>query len=286
MNDRRIALITDSGTDTPAAFAAAHDVRVIPLRISYADGSSYESGVDITPHQLVSRFDEEVPTTSLPSPDQMRAAFERARDDGCEAAVFVSISSGLSATCDTARLVADQMPDFPTLVFDTKSVGIAAGLVVMEAARLIEAGVPFERLESELSAVARRTRVFFSVQTLDFLHKGGRIGEAVYRIGSVLNIKPVMTCDDAGRYVIAKKCRGWARALDAEAKLVAEEAARHPAGVRLALCAFEDERGLDELEAALRERVGNVRELMRVGLSADLLVHTGPSLVGVAVQGL
>ena len=68
MNEQRIAVITDSGTDTPADFVAAHDVRVIPLRINYSDGSSYENGVDITTEDVVRRFDEEIPSTSLPSP--------------------------------------------------------------------------------------------------------------------------------------------------------------------------------------------------------------------------
>ncbi len=286
MNDQRIAVITDSGTDTPADFAAEHDVRVVPLRISYADGSSYESGVDITPHELVERLDEEIPKTSLPSPERIRAAFEQARADGYVAAVFVTISSGLSATYETVHLMASQLEDFPTLVVDTKSIGVAAGLVVMEAVRKIEAGVPFELLDRELTAASERTHVFFSVQTLEFLRKGGRISEAIYRIGSVLNIKPVMTCSEKdGRYVIAKKARGWQNALDTEVRLAEEQARRWP-HVRLAICCFENDALADKLEAALLRQIDNAIEVVRSGVSSDLLVHTGPSLVGVAVLGL
>ncbi len=284
MNEQRIAIITDSGTDTPADFVAAHDIRVLPLRINYSDGSTYENGVDITAQEVVERFAEEIPTTSLPSPMKIRDTFERARRDGYVGAVVVTISSGLSATFETIGMVARQMEDFPVVMVDTKSIGIAAGFVVMEAARQIEAGMPLDRLGSVLTAVSERVRVFFSVQKLDFLRKGGRISEAVYRVGSVLNIKPVLTCSPEGKYVIEKKARGWQRALDTQISLVAEQAARWPQ-VRLAVCTY-DPAPREELAGRLRERIGNAVEILQTGLSADLLVHTGPTLVGMGVMGL
>lgn len=288
MNEQRIAVITDSGTDTPADFCAAHDVRVVPLRINYSDGSSYENGVDITTEDVVRRFAEEIPSTSLPSPMKIRDTFEQARRDGYVGAVVVTISSGLSATNETMNMVARQMEDFPVVVVDTKSIGVAAGLVVMEAVRQVEAGMPLDRIGSVLGALSERTRVYFSVQKLDFLRKGGRISEAVYRVGSVLNIKPVLMCDEReGKYVIAKKARGWSRALDTQVKLLVENAARW-GRVRLAVCTY-DPSLRDELVARVREHVGAVAEIVELvscGISADLLVHTGPTLVGMAVQGI
>ena len=164
MNQQRICVITDTGTDTPADFCAKHDVRVVPLRVNYSDGSSYESGVDITTDEIVARFGQEVPKTSLPSPERIADAFAQAKADGYVAAVFVSISSGLSATCETARMVARTMEDFPVAVVDTRSIGVAAGLVVMEAVRQIEAGVPFSSLPVMLEITAKSTSVFFAVR--------------------------------------------------------------------------------------------------------------------------
>ena len=285
MNDQRIAIITDSGTDTPADFVAAHDVRVIPLRINYSDGSSYENGVDITTEDVVRRFDEEIPSTSLPSPMKIQQTFEQAKRDGYTGAVVVTISSGLSATHETVNMVARQMEDFPIVVVDTKSIGIAAGFVVMEAVRQVEAGMPLESLGSVLTAASERVRVFFSVQKLDFLRKGGRISEAVYRVGSVLNIKPVLTCDEReGKYVIEKKPRGWQKALNTQIELIAEQAARWNQ-VRVAVCTF-DPSLREELAARVRERVTNTVEFITCGISADLLVHTGPTLVGMGVMGV
>lgn len=284
MNNQRIAVITDSGTDTPPDFVAAHDVRVVPLRINYSDGSSYESGVDISAPTVVERFAEEIPSTSLPSPLKIRETLEQVQRDGYTAAVVVTISSGLSATYETMSMVARQLEDFPVVMVDTRSIGVAAGMVVMEAVRQIEAGMPLENLGSVLKAVSERVRVYFSVQKLDFLRKGGRISEAVYRVGSALNIKPVLTCDAEGRYVIEKKARGWKRALEAQLSLIEEQADRWRE-VRLAVCTYEDALR-EELAARVRGRVGNAIEVLETPISPDLLVHTGPTLVGMAVMGI
>lgn len=288
MNDQRILVLTDSGTDTPQDFAAEHDVRIVPLRINYSDGTSYESGVDISAAEVIRRFAEEIPKTSLPSPARIREVLNKAREDGYERAVFVPISSGLSATAEAVRLIASQLPEFPTIVTDTRSIGAAAGLCVMEAVRRVEAGVPFERLADVMEQVARNTSVFFAVKNLTYLRKGGRISEALFRLGSVLNIKPVIKCDERdGHYVLAKKARGWERALEAEVKLAIEKA-RAFEHVRLCVCCSEATAAhFDQLELELREKIpAHIIEVVRSGISADLLVHTGPDLVGVAVQGV
>lgn len=286
MNQQRICVITDTGTDTPADFCAKHDVRVVPLRVNYSDGSSYESGVDITTDEIVARFGQEVPKTSLPSPERIADAFAQAKADGYVAAVFVSISSGLSATCETARMVARTMEDFPVAVVDTRSIGVAAGLVVMEAVRQIEAGVPFSSLAVMLEITAKSTSVFFAVRELSFLRAGGRISEAAYRLGSVLNIKPVFTCDEEGHYAVRKKARGWGRALDAEVALIEELARKYPK-VRLAIsCTEACADAYADMEAKLRRQIDNAVEIVRSDISPALLVHTGPELIGLAVQGL
>ena len=127
MSKKRIAVLTDSGTNTPAEFIAAHDIRVAPLRINYSDGTTYESTVNITPEQIASRFDQEIPSTSLPSPEKIHTLFDDVKASGYDAAVFICISSGLSATCDTVRMIAQDISDLPITVIDTKNIGIAAG---------------------------------------------------------------------------------------------------------------------------------------------------------------
>lgn len=284
MNAQKIALITDSGTDTNPEVCKRYNICVLPLRINYSDGSSYEAGVDITTEEVVSRLAQEIPTTSLPSPQRIQAALEDARREGYESAVIVTISGMLSATNHTAQLVASQMENFPTLVIDTKSIGMVAGMIVERAGQLIDEGVPFGELEARLNTVIEQSHIYFAVKSLEYLYKGGRINGHVYRIGSVLNIKPVLTCDEEGKYVIAKKARGWDRALDAMVAAAKADAQKYRS-VRLSICCSEATSDLyNVLEERLKAEVLNATEILREPLSADLLVHTGPELVGIGVQ--
>lgn len=288
MNSQRIALLTDSGTNTPASFAAEHDIRIVPLRIAFADGT-YDSGVDITAAQLAARLPLEVPKTSTPTPQTIRTILEQTRDDGYDRAVFVTISSGLSPTCQVVRSVASQMRDFSVMVVDSLSIGAAAGLVVMAAARMIDQDVPYTRMQRRLEDLVRRTDVFFSTTTMDYLWRGGRISEPVYRLGRMLDIKPVITCNDSGHYVVARKARGWDRSLQAQVSLVRDQAQGYRR-VRLAVCCSDSCDCFDMLEDRLRQELATlgveVEDVVRSDVSADLLVHTGPDLVGVGIQGI
>lgn len=289
MNEQRIAILTDTGTNTPADFMAAHDIRAVALRINFSDGTSYRSGEDISAQELVARLSHEVPSTSLPSPEQIREALEQAHADGYERAVFVTVSAGLSATNQTVHMVAEQMEGFPVLVINTRSIGPAAGLVVMAAAQMVEEGVPFEHLERRLDELSRQTRVFFSTKTLTYLRKGGRISEAVYRLGSFLDIKPVITCDKAGYCAVANKARGWQRSLDAQVSLAVKHAATLRGAVRLVVACSEGNDHFDELEAKLRTQLASkgievAEPVVRSAISPDLLVHSGPDVVTIGVQ--
>ncbi len=289
MNEQRIAILTDTGTNTPADFMAAHDIRAVALRINFSDGTSYRSGEDISAQELMVRLSHEIPSTSLPSPEQIREALEQARADGYERAVFVTVSAGLSATNQTVHMVADQMEGFPVLVIDTRSTGIAAGLVVMAATQMVEEGVPFEHLERRLDALASQTRVYFSTKTLTYLRKGGRISEAVYRMGSFLDIKPVISCNKAGCCTLAGKARGWERSLDAQVNLAVKYATTLRGSVRLAIGCSEGNDHFDELEDKLRTQLASkgievAAPIVRSDISPDLLVHAGPDAVTIGIQ--
>lgn len=281
MDHKRIAIVCDSGTDTPTDYVSEHDIRVIPLLLNYADGT-YRSCVDITSAEVVSRFRTEIPTTSLPSPDSIRRTLGAVRDDGYEGAVLVTIAGALSATNQTANLVADDM-DFPVEVVDSKSIGLGAGLTVMAATRLAERGYDQRRIREELDRAIPRSSIYFCPRTLTYLYKGGRIGEATYRLGSVLNIKPVMTCAPDGAYVVAKKARGWERALRAEVDLIVRKASQLERVV-LGICSSADETIFDAFESQVRERVDNIVEVIRTTATPDLLVHTGPEFVGITCE--
>lgn len=283
MHGQKTAIITDSGTDVPEAFVRSHGIRVVPLNISYSNGDHYRAGVDISEKDIVDRLDVEVPTTSLPSPEAILGAFEQARDEGCDSAVFVGISSGLSATCDTARLVASHVEGIRTAVVDTLSIGVAAGMVVMAVAEMLEEGLAFEQTIAAAERLVERTKVFFCVKDLTWLHKGGRIDQMTYRLGSMLNVKPIIWCDEEGHYRTYKKARGWDRALDQLVRCL-KPFARQEQEVRVAVACTSACDCFDAMDERIGRELDNVCEMIHSHISAALVVHTGPELVGLGIQ--
>lgn len=285
MNKEKIAIITDSGTNVPPAFAKKYDIRILPLQISYQK-KSYQSGVDITSDEVIERLKTEIPTTSLPSPSSIKNVLSQCKRDGYEKGIIVTISSGLSATFQTCELVANQIEDFPCAVIDTKSIGVAAGMTVMDAALMAEAGnTAFEEMPTRLEALAEDTLVLFAVKALDLLRKGGRITEAQYRLGSILNIKPIFKCNPNGVYETVKKVRGWDKTISTMQHLVAEKA-KDFAEVVIAYCAAEKTAPMKEWAKELKKLIPNCRGFILSSVTPDLLVHTGPSLIGFSVQPL
>ncbi len=283
MNDKRIALICDSGCDVPADFALEHDIRVIPLTLNYSD-ATYQSGIDITTDEVIRKFAQEIPTTSLPSPQTIQNVFEKVRDDGYSKAVYIGISSALSSTFQTTMMVGDNIEGLETIYIDTKNIGLGAGLTAMAAAQMIEEDVAFELLQGKLDELASKTSVYFAVQSLTYLNKGGRISDTVYRLGSMLNIKPILTCSPEGHYVTTKKTRGMEKAIAAEVSMTAS-CMRDYSKVVVGVSCTDQYDVFTEVENLLYEKMQNkIKKLIHTSISPALVVHTGPEIVGVAAQ--
>ena len=284
MKNTEIALIVDSCTDVPQELVESYGMYVVPLTVNYSDGSFLDK-VTITPQQVYDRFSQEVPTTSTPSPASAKKVFEQVVADGFEKAVVVTISSGLSATCELLRSTALEFPELETVVVDTKNIGMGAGLSAIRAAQLIEAGVPFDEMAGRMAKVVENTKVYFCVDTLEYLHKGGRIGLVTFAVGSLLDMRPVISCNEEGVYYTVSKARGRKQSLK-KAISVAEKFA---AGFSECAIAVVNGDAVDEAAdvlAEMEERVANRTAVYSGQISPVLVVHTGPGLIGIGVQGI
>ena len=283
MNEQHIALICDSGCDIPEDFARDHDIRIIPLTLNYSD-ATYQSGVDISTDEVIRKFAQEIPTTSLPSPQTIQDVFEQAVQDGYTKAVYIGISSALSSTFQTTMMVGNGIEGLETIYIDTKNIGLGAGLVAMAAAQMIEENIAFDLLQGKLDELAGKTSVYFAVQSLTYLHKGGRISDTVYRLGSMLNIKPILTCSPEGHYITTKKTRGMEKALAAEVSMTAS-CMRDYSHVVVGICCSNQYDVFDQVENLLYEKMPTkIVSLVKTNISPALVVHTGPEIVGIAAQ--
>ena len=284
MEQRKIAILVDSGCDVPPDFVAKHNIFVAPLKIIYRD-REYEDRLDITPQQIYDRLDQEVPKTSLPGAERVNSLFDKMVEQGYEQVLVITISSGLSGTHNLLAMLAQQHGKLDVHMVDTKNIGIGAGQHAMMAAEMLEEGKSLEEVLAALETSIVQSRIFFYLDTLEYLAKGGRIGKVSAIVGNLLKLRPIISCNRDGIYETVEKVRGNAQALAKAVSLVVTEAGKH---VRFAVAVAH---GSAKDEAArvmseLKRRLPHCERFISTDVSPALSVHTGPGLIGIAVQAL
>jgi DegV family protein with EDD domain len=275
-----VAVVTDSTADIPPDLAEARGLRVVPLTVTFGE-ESFLSGITLPVERFYHRLTHEpgVPTTSQPNPAWFEEAYADAADDGADAVVSVHLSSHLSGTCDQARRVAGRAP-LPVTVVDSRQAGGALALAVFAAADAADAGAPPAAVAAAARRAAADTRVYFVVDSLDYLKRGGRLTGAEAVIGTVLRVKPILTVE-AGRVAPLEKVRTWARAVERLGGLAGEHADGRAADVIVT-------HGLAPHRARWLwdrvEREVSVRERLETVIGPVVGSHLGPRTVGVALR--
>jgi DegV family protein with EDD domain len=284
MAAEKIAILVDSGSDVPKEYRDRYHMYVAPLTIIYKD-AEYLDGVDIQPEDVFARFSTEIPSTSLPCPAAIEALFKQIKADGYDKVIAVAISSGLSGTFGLFSSFGPAPEGLPTRYIDTKNIGIGSGFAAIRAGELIEQGLPFAEVCRRVEDASRHTKLFFCVSTLEYLVKGGRIGLVAGMVGTILDLKPVISCNEDGIYYTVARARGRKKSLDlALGKAVEFAAGAKEYNITVMHGAAKEE--ADELLAAMRVRLPDSRIAIEGQITPALVVHTGPGLIGIGVQRL
>lgn len=285
MPSEKIAILVDSGSDVPPEFVQKYSMYVAPLTIIYGDGE-YRDGVDIDPATVYERFDEGVPSTSLPSPVYVAELFDRIKADGYDKVVVVAISSGLSGTFHMLEgFGPEPVEGLVAYYVDSKNIGIGSGFTAIRAGELIEAGLSFKEVCAGAEYAASNTALYFCVATLEYLRKGGRIGLVAGVMGQLLDVKPVISCNEDGVYHTVGKARGRKKSL----QLALQKAIEYADGAKdfnIAVVQGAAEEEGAAMMAALKKALPNYRYAVESPLTPALVVHTGPGLLGIGVQRL
>lgn len=284
MSKSKVAIVVDSCTDVSASDIERYGMYVVPLQVNY-ENASYLDKVTITPQEVYDRLDEEVPRTSTPTPAVVSEVFERVVADGYESAVVVTISSGLSSTYDLLRSVSSGVPGLRSVMVDTKNIGLGAGLVVLAIARMVDAGATLSEIEAAAPNIVENTKVYFCVDTLEYLRRGGRIGKVTYAVGSLLDVRPIISCDEEGVYYTVAKAKGRRASLKRTMDCAEKFAARFSSCV-MAVANGDAASEAAWVRAQLEGRIAQAKAWHEGQVSPALVVHTGPGLIGVAVQGV
>lgn len=283
MNAQKIAVIADTGCDIPKEYYERDDFFVIHFRVIYKEGE-YIDGITIDTAEVFDRLDREIPKTSLPNGYDIMNVFDKAREAGYEHALVLSISSKLSGTCNFLELLSKDYEGMDIRVLDTKNIGIGSGLFGIDAFDCIDRGMDFESLWQRMQNHITSSKVFFSLGTLEYLRKGGRIGHVASILGATINIKPVISCNREGVYYTVKKARGRKASLKVQAEEIKNYIGAHR-HYMLAYC-WGNARAEDilSLTEQLRVEAANATRLFEnIVLSPSLAINTGPELLGIGV---
>lgn len=277
---QKIAVIVDSACDLSLDTIKEKNIKLLPLRISYSHGE-YKDKVEITADEIYNNLDKEIPKTSLPSTEDLEKILVSLEEEGYTHVIAVTISSGLSGTFNSIRLTLEDHPKLISHVFDTKILAMPEGIVAYEVATLVQEGKSFEEIVELLPKIRENITGYFTINTLEYLIKGGRIGKVAGTIGDILNLKPIVTVDKDGVYYTVCKARGRKQSMTKLTGLLKEALAEAPCKVWVLHGGV-----LDEAKSFLESLKGldNIISLEISQISPALGVHGGPGLLGLAIQ--
>ena len=280
MSTEKIAVMVDSGCDISQEYIEKYGLWLLPLHIDYPE-KAYLDGVDINPQMVYDRYPQDYPKTSTPSLQEVLDKLTEIADAGFDKVIAVCISSGLSGTWNAIRVASLQQDRVEVFAFDTKNISVASGLLGIWAAHKAAQGLSFAELCQALQDKIHESKVMFYMDSLEYLQRGGRIGTVTYRIGQVLQIRPIISCNKEGIYYTVSLIRGSRQGKQKLLKEMLKFCRGHRAWLVIGHGAAEVES--EEMEQmVLAEIGGNGEILFRKQIAATLALNTGPGLIGVA----
>lgn len=280
MNKEKIAVLVDSGTDVEKDYK--ENLFVVPLIINI-DNESYVDEEEIKLEEVLDKLDDHEITTSLPATDAILEMLDEIKEKGYEKLIIVSISSGLSGTHNIFRMIIKDYEGLEISLVDSKNISKASGYVAYQALELIDEGKEFNEIVETLNNSLDKQKVFFTIESAEYLRRGGRIGLVAGAIANVLNIKPIISCNDEGVYHSVRKRRGYQRAISTLldlTKAFVEDAIVYDLTV---LVAKMSER-VEETIEKVKEMFSRVRNFEVKSVTPSLAIHTGPEAFGLTAR--
>ncbi|MGJ7907127.1 DegV family protein [Actinopolyspora sp. H202] len=279
-----VAVVTDSTAYLPARRVEYYGVRVIPLHVS-TEAEQYSDETSFGPGRLTEQLRRgRRVTTSGAAVAEFAAAYRAALEAGADGVLSIHLSGELSGTVDAARTAAREVAPSAIHVVDSRSVAMGLGFAVLAAAELAVGGAALEEVAGVAERVAARGTILFSVQTLEYLRRGGRIGTASALLGTALAIKPLLHLHD-GVIDAAEKVRTTSAAVRRLEQLAVEAVpdTGAPHGPALAVHHLAAPGRAETLARNIRQRLPGCSDCVVSEVGATIGAHIGPGSVGVVV---
>jgi DegV family protein with EDD domain len=267
------AIVLDSTADFPDAQQRFPNWRVVPLYVNFGT-ESYKDGVELTAQQFYERLrtSNELPTTSQPTPGDFAAAYGQLA--GYERIFSIHLASTLSGTFQSAAAAADER----VRLIDSESASVAISMLALAVQRRLERGTTDEEVDALVAHYLATHGLLFTVDTLEYLARGGRIGKARAFAGQLMNVKPILTITD-GEVVPLKRVRGNRKAFQEFVDALDSQTEDSPA-LRVGIAHADAPERLRELEKMVRDRRPQASIEQETSLGAVIGAHAGPGTVG------
>jgi DegV family protein with EDD domain len=274
-------IVTDCAADMPAEELEKYGVTQAPLYIQFPEGEV--NSADITADTFYDRLEAmrpQIPTTAMPSTGLFAELYRKVAQAG-ENVLSIHISSGLSGTINAAREGGEQAkPEAVVNFWDTLTLSGGERFQVLAAAMSAKAGATLQAIQEQLACIRAKTEVIYTLDTLEYLARGGRIGRVKAIAGALLNLKPIIRVDTDGKYSTVGTGRTLGKSMTAIADHLHEKYAQAPVWVTVLHGRFAEK--AETLASELKQKL-NVSKLEVMRISPVLGVHTGPGIVGAAV---
>lgn len=273
---QKIAVLTDSAANLSTEFVSKHpNLFVMPLMI-LIDDVPFKDNIDITAEEVYAKLDTAKVTTSLPAMGDLEETIAKIQSQGYTDLLAINLSSGLSGTFNAFRLVFQETKGIRITHYDSKTLGAGLGYLIRHALELIQAGTPVEAILPKLQTLRFEDSIaIYTIETLKYLRRGGRIGKVEGTIGDILHIKPIITVNDDGVYITLSKSFGLKRSLLTMKTLLVEKFGGD--AIELTVHYGANRPKAEELGASLQS-VLNVKTLELSPLTPVLGIHTGPEM--------
>jgi len=280
---KKISFVTDSTAYLPPDFVKENNITVIPLNLHW-DGTNYRDGVNITPADFYDRLEKSnsIPSTSQPTYGEFEVIFENLAKTS-DAIIAVLISSGISGTVDSALMAQKNFSAVPLEVIDSKLTSAGLAMVTKALVKARSQGAEVKDLVALANRIIESMGTFFMVDTLKYLHKGGRIGGASRFLGAALEIKPILYLNREGKIDALEKVRTKKKAVQRLMDLAVEKAGGKKAHVGIIHAKALDE--AKSIKAVLSQRM-DFSEMEIYDLSPVIGTHVGPGTLGIAVHSV
>lgn len=281
-------IMADSTADIPEALVKEYGIHIVPMSLVFGE-ESYVEGIDITVSQFYAKLAESkvLPSTSQTSPSQYVEVYRKLLSENNNAPIIsIHLSSGMSGTYQAARLAHSMLEEelgheVDITVIDSLCATYGFGLQVVHAARLAKQGLPVAQIEEEVIKLGKQRRLYFLVDTLEYLQKGGRIGKAAAVLGTLLNIKPILSVDQEGVIYAVDKARGSKRATARAIELFIKDFGDHR-DINIAVCDAVNPEGAQQFLEAMAQHF-TLHEVVRTNIGAVVGSHVGAGTLAVFV---